>query len=96
MQTIHRCFCNLQRSKSPNGCADIAKDSESGRKGSNVYEVNQWLWRFGRGKPRLGGLSVSETDVQQMTVMQEGAARHGYATRTKGRHAPKARRPSEE
>ena len=27
-----------------------------------MYEVNQWLWRFARGKPRLGGLSVEETD----------------------------------
>ena len=25
-------------------------------------DVNQWLWRFARGKPRLGGLSVEETD----------------------------------
>ena len=32
------------------------------KRGSNVYEVNQWLWRFARGKPRLGGLSVEETD----------------------------------
>jgi hypothetical protein len=29
-----------------------------GQLGSNVYEVNQWLWQFGRGKQRLGGLSV--------------------------------------
>jgi len=25
-----------------------------GRRGSNVYEVNPWLWQFGRGKQRLG------------------------------------------
>ena len=25
-------------------------------RGSNVYEVNMWLWQFGRGKPSLGGL----------------------------------------
>ena len=37
------------------GLADAA--DESGRKGSNVYEINQWLWQFGRGKQRLGGLS---------------------------------------
>ena len=24
-----------------------------GRRGSNVYEVNPWLWQFGRGRPRL-------------------------------------------
>ena len=33
-----------------------------GRLGSNVNEVKLWLWQFGRGKQRLGGLSVEETD----------------------------------
>ena len=28
---------------------------------SYVYEVNPWLWSFGRGKPRLGGLSIEQT-----------------------------------
>jgi hypothetical protein len=32
-----------------------------GRRGSNVYKVNLWLWNFARGKPRLGGLSVEKT-----------------------------------
>ncbi len=27
-----------------------------------MYEVNLWLWQFGRGKQRLGGLSVEKTD----------------------------------
>jgi hypothetical protein len=31
-------------------------------KGSNVYQLNQWMWEFGRGKPRLGGLSVTDTE----------------------------------
>jgi hypothetical protein len=43
----------------PMGCADAA--ALDGRRGSNVYEVNPWLWLFGRGKPRLGGLTVEET-----------------------------------
>jgi hypothetical protein len=43
----------------PAGCADAAV--EDGRHGSNVYEVNTWLWQFGRGKPRLGGLTIKET-----------------------------------
>ena len=34
---------------------------EDGRRGSNVYEVNTWLWMFGRGKPRLGCLTIEET-----------------------------------
>ena len=55
--TIQHCFHNLQSSKFPYSSADVAK--ESGRKGSKAYKVNQWLWLFGRGKPRLGGLPVS-------------------------------------
>ena len=43
----------------PAGCADAA--AEDGRRGCNVYEVNTWLWMFGRGKPRLGGLTIEET-----------------------------------
>jgi hypothetical protein len=69
-----------QRSKFPYGCADAS--DKSGRKGSNVYEVNQWLWQFGRGKPRLGGLSVVDTEERRIAVMQGGAKR-GHATRTK-------------
>ncbi len=41
------------------GCADAA--ALDGRRSSNVYEVNPWLWQFGRGKPRLSGLTVVET-----------------------------------
>ncbi len=47
----------------PPGCADAA--SEDGRRGSNVYEVNTWLRQFGRGKPRLGGLTIKETSDKQ-------------------------------
>ncbi len=44
-------------------CADTA--AEDGRRCSNVYEVNPWLWRFGRGKPRIGGLTIEETEENQ-------------------------------
>ncbi len=40
----------------PDGCIDAA--AENGRRSSNVYQVNPWLWQFGRCKPRLGGLTV--------------------------------------
>ena len=43
----------------PAGCADPA--AEDGRQGSNVYEVNTWLWQFGRGKPRIGCLTIEAT-----------------------------------
>ena len=65
--------------------ADVA--NEPGRKGSNVYEINQWLWQFGLGKPRLGGLSVAETDSEErcIAVAKDGAKR-AVATRTRRRH----------
>ncbi len=47
----------------PAGCADAAE--EDGRCGSNVYEVNTWLWQFGRGKPRFGCLTIEETSDRQ-------------------------------
>ena len=47
----------------PAGCADAA--AEDGRRGSNVYEVNPWLWQFGRGKPRIGGLTIKETEEKK-------------------------------
>jgi hypothetical protein len=49
-------------------CADRAAADR--RWGSNFYEVNQWLWQFGCGKPRLGGLTVKQTTVRPMQVMQ--------------------------
>ncbi len=33
----------------PYGCADAAATDE--RRGSNVYEVNPWLWQFGAASP---------------------------------------------
>ena len=46
-----------------------------GKRGSNVYEVNPWLWQFGRGKPCLGGLSVEETQVRKQAVRDESHMR---------------------
>ena len=59
-------------------------------KGSNIYELSQWLWEFGQGMPRLGGLSVAETERRRITALQRGA-RRGQATRgRRSRKAPKA------
>jgi hypothetical protein len=51
--TIPHMFSKRKDSGFPYGCADTA--ATDGRRGSNVYEVNPWLWQFGRGKLRLGG-----------------------------------------
>ncbi len=50
--TIPHLYSKRKESGFPLGCADTA--AVDGRRGSNVYEVNLWLWQFGRGKPRLG------------------------------------------
>jgi uncharacterized small protein (DUF1192 family) len=49
---------------------------------------------FGRGKPRLEGLSVADTEDRQIAVLQDGA-RRGHAMRTKrlGKHKAAARTP---
>ena len=62
--TIPHLYSKRKDSGFPMGCADAA--AVDGRRGSNlnVYEVNPWLWQFWRGKPRLGGLSVEETQVR--------------------------------
>ncbi len=39
--------------------------SLAGRRGLNFYEVNTWLWMFGRGKPCLDGLTIEETSDRQ-------------------------------
>ena len=61
--TIPHLYSKRKDSGFPMGCADAA--AVDGRRGSNVYEVNPWLWQFRRGKPRLGGLSV-EAAAQRM------------------------------
>jgi hypothetical protein len=57
-------FSKLKDSGFQYGCANVA--ATDGLLGSNVYEVNPWLWQFGRGKPRLGGLTIEETSEKRM------------------------------
>jgi hypothetical protein len=61
--TIPHKYSKNKSSCFPAGCADAA--AEDGRRGSNVFEVNTWLWMFGRGKPHLGGLTIEETSDRQ-------------------------------
>jgi hypothetical protein len=62
--TIPHVYSKRKESGVRLGCADAA--ALDGRRGSNVYEDNPWLWQFGRGKPRLGGLTVEETADRQL------------------------------
>ena len=59
------------------GCANAA--ATDGRRGSNVYEVNPWLRQFGRGKPRLGGLTIEEASERKDAMSN---ARHKRAAET--------------
>ena len=61
--TIPHKFSKRKDSAIPCGCADAA--AADGRRGSNVSEIKPWLWQFGRGKPRLGGLTVNETETRK-------------------------------
>ncbi len=51
-----------------------------GRLGSNANEVKQCLWQFGRGKPRLGGLSIEKTGTRKKAAQKERLLR-GAETR---------------
>jgi hypothetical protein len=73
----------------PADCADAAsEDGSIGRRGSNVYEVNPWLWQFGRGKPRLGTLTIEETAERQVAA-SKASDKHGKETR-EGRKGDRA------
>ena len=78
--TIPHKLRHLKGSAFQYGAADAA--AADGRRGSNVYEVNPWLWQFGRGRPRLGGLSVSETeDTREAVVRRRAGAKRSQETR---------------
>jgi hypothetical protein len=84
--TISHMFSKRKDSGFPYGCADAA--AANGRRGSNVYEVNLWLWSFARGKPHLGGLSVEKTFERQVTAGE--ASKERAAETRRRRKAGKA------
>ena len=67
--TIPYMFTKRKDDCFPFGCANAA--AVDGRRGSNVYEVNTWMWSFGRGKPRLGGLSIVQTQARHDAAASE-------------------------
>ena len=60
------------------GCAD--GQGPTSRRGSHVYEINAWLWNFGRPQPRVGGLSVAKTE-RIRTKSRSEAARRAWKTK---------------
>ena len=60
------------------GCAD--GQGQASRRGSHVYEINTWLWNFGRPQPRVGGLSVAKTERIRRQARSE-TSRRAWETR---------------
>jgi hypothetical protein len=58
--TIPYKYARRQKQAFEFGCAD--GQGPASRRGSHVYEINDWLWNFGRPQPRVGGLSVAKTE----------------------------------
>ena len=52
--------CYREKQAFEYGCAD--GQGPASRRGSHVYEINDWLWNFGRPQPRVRGLSVAKTE----------------------------------
>lgn len=73
--TIPRSLRNLKNTQFPHGRAD----SEAGKgDGSKVYEVNDWLWKFGRGMPRT--VTVAQAERMRETLKSQ-TRRKAWATR---------------
>ncbi len=81
-------FSKRKDSGFPYGCADTA--AADGKRGSNVYVVNLWLWSFACGKPRLGGLSVEKTFKFERQVAANQASKEREAENRRRRKADKA------
>ena len=71
--TIPHKYANRQWTAFECGCVDGA--GPASRKGSHVYEIDTWLWAFGRPQPRIGGLSVAKTQLIRKASRSEEAKR---------------------
>ena len=76
--TIPHKYSNRQKDAFECGCADGA--GPTSRRGSHVYEINTWLWNFGRPQPRVGDLSVAKTEKLRRKSLSE-ASKRGWATK---------------
>ncbi len=65
------------------GCA--VSTTSDGRSDSNVYEINTWLWNFGRGKFTLGwsdcGLDCNEEETMEKDTRPAETSRRWRADR---------------
>ncbi len=70
------------------GCAD--GPLQGSRRGSHLYEVNTWLWNFGRPQPRVACLSVAETEKIRKRCRGEAARGAWKTQRARKRAAAEA------
>ena len=68
--TIPHKLRHLKGSAFQFGIADTAAAD-----GSSGATCTRWLWQFGRGRPGIAGLSVSETEERRDVVVRAGAKR---------------------
>jgi hypothetical protein len=71
--TIPHKYSSRQKGAFGCGCADGA--GPTSRRGNHVYEINTWLWNFGRPQPRVGGLSVAKTEKLRRKSRSEASKR---------------------
>ena len=71
--TIPHKYAPRQKQAFEYGCADGS--GQGSRRGSHVYEINTWLWNFGRPQPRIGGFSVAKTERIRRQSRSEASRR---------------------
>jgi hypothetical protein len=76
--TIPYKYTGRQKQAFEYGCAD--GQGPASRRGSHVYEINDWLWNFGRPQPRVRGLSVARTERIRRKSRSE-TSRRAWETR---------------
>jgi hypothetical protein len=76
--TIPHKYSNRQKDAFECCCADGA--GPTSQRVIHVYEINTWLWNFGRPQPRVGDLSVAKTEMLRRKIRSE-ASKRGWATK---------------
>jgi hypothetical protein len=71
--TIPHKYAPRQKQAFAFGCADGS--GQGSRRGSHVYEINTWMWNFGRPQPRIAGLSVAKTERIRRASRSDSARR---------------------
>jgi hypothetical protein len=63
--------------------ADTQRDRDNGSRLYGVYEVNIWMWRYGRGRPRM--VSIVEAERIRAERISESRSRAAEEALQRGR-----------